>query len=207
MDAATAQLLAALMTAAHAVMWTLGSRWERPGRDARLRAKLYPPPFIGRGGDLAQVAPLLYPILVVIAPGWAYDGWLNWSSGIDPLLQGIGLGLWAVGMAVVVWAARVLGRYLSVDGVTVDHELVTSGPYRYVRHPVYGSFTAIAAGVSLVFRSYLLAAVAVLWVVATAWWAAAEEGLLASPEGLGDAYPRYAERTGRFLPRLRQSRG
>jgi protein-S-isoprenylcysteine O-methyltransferase Ste14 len=168
---------------------------------------LRPPPLIGRGGDLAQVVPLLYPILVVVAPGWGYDGWLNWSSGIDLVLQGIGLGLWTVGMAVVVWAARVLGRYMSVDGVTVDHELVTTGPYRYVRHPVYGSFTAIAAGISLVFHSYLLAGVAVVWVVAAAWWVAAEEELLASPEGLGDAYRRYAERTGRFLPRLRQSRG
>jgi protein-S-isoprenylcysteine O-methyltransferase Ste14 len=195
------------MTAAHAVIWMLASRWERPGRDARLRAKLRPPPLIGRGGDLAQVVPLLYPILVVVAPGWGYDGWLNWSSGIDLVLQGIGLGFWAVGMAVVVWAARVLGRYMSVDGVTVDHELVTTGPYRYVRHPVYGSFTAIAAGISLVFRSYLLAGVAAVWVVATVWWVAAEEELLASPQGLGDAYCRYAERTGRFLPRLRQSRG
>ncbi len=96
---------------------------------------------------------------------------------------------------------------MSVDGLAVDHELVTSGPYRYVRHPVYGSFTAIAAGVSLVFRSYLLVAVAAVWVVATAWWAPAEEELLASPEGFGDAYRRYAERTGRFLPRLRPSRG
>ena len=207
MNAATAQLLAALMTAAHAVLWMLASRWERPGRDAPLRAPLRPPPLIGRGGDLAQVVPLLYPILVVVAPGWGYHGWPNWSSRIDLVLQGIGLGLWAVGMAVVVWAAGVLGRYMSVDGVTVDHELVTTGPYRYVRHPVYVSFTAIAVGISLVFRSYLIAGVAVVWVVAAAWWVAAEEELLASPEGLGDAYYRYAERTGRFLPRLRQSRG
>jgi protein-S-isoprenylcysteine O-methyltransferase Ste14 len=157
-------------------------------------------------GDEATAA-LLYPAFVVVAPGWGYDGWLNWSTGLDLLLQGIGLGLWAVGMAVLVWAARVLGRYMSVEGVTVDHELVSSGPYRYVRHPVYGSFTAIAVGLSLVFRSYVLAGLAVVWVMATVWWVAAEEELLASPEGLGDAYLRYTERTGRFLPRLRRAQG
>jgi protein-S-isoprenylcysteine O-methyltransferase Ste14 len=205
--AATAQVLAALMMAAHGAIWVLGSRWWRPGRGARLRVRLQPPRLIGRGGDLAQVVPLLYPAFVVVAPGWGYDGWLNWSSGIDPVLQGIGLGLWAVGVAVVVWAARVLGRYMSVDGVTVDHELVASGPYRHVRHPVYGSFTAVAVGLSLVFRSYLLAGAAVVWVVATVWWVAAEEQLLASPEGLGDAYRSYIERTGRFLPRLRRAQG
>lgn len=37
----------------------------------------------------------------------------------------------------------------AVEGVTVDHELVTSGPYRYVRHPIYGSFPAIAVGSAL----------------------------------------------------------
>jgi protein-S-isoprenylcysteine O-methyltransferase Ste14 len=207
MQATTAQLLAALMTVGHGVTWLLVSRWERAGREARLLAELRPPALIGRGGDLAQVVPLLYPAVVVLAPGWGYDGWLNWSSGIELLLQGIGLGLWAAGIIVVVWAARVLGRYMSVDGLTVDHQLVTSGPYRYVRHPVYASFTAIAAGTSLVFRSYLLVGVAVGWVAASMWWVAAEEKLLASPQGFGDDYRDYTKRTGRFLPRLRHAGG
>ena len=163
---------------------------------------LRPPALIRWAGDLAQVVPLVYPIVVVVAPGWGYDGWLNWSAGVDLLLQGIGLGLWALGVTVVVWAARVLGRYMSVEGLTAEHELVTSGPYGYVRHPVYTSFTAIALGTGLVFRSYLLVGFAVVWVVAARWWAAAEEELLASPQGFGDGYLAYADRTGRFLPRL-----
>jgi protein-S-isoprenylcysteine O-methyltransferase Ste14 len=106
----------------------------------------------------------------------------------------------------LVGAARVVGRYLSVDGVTEGHELVTTGPYRYVRHPVYGAFTAVVAGLGLVFRSYLLAGVAAVWLVTALWWARAEEALLSSPEGLGDAYRIYSERTGRFLPRPRKVR-
>jgi protein-S-isoprenylcysteine O-methyltransferase Ste14 len=97
-----------------------------------------------------------------------------------------------------------LGRYLSVDGVTEDHELVTTGPYRYVRHPVYASFTAVATGLGLVFRSYLVTGVAAVWLAAAVWWVRAEEALLSSPEGFGDAYRTYSERTGRFLPRLRR---
>ena len=206
MQAATVQLLAVLMGATQGLVWILVSRWERPGRTARLRASLRPPPLAVRGGYVALVVPLLYPAVVVIAPGWGYEGWLNWSSPIDAALQGAGLGLWAAGMAVLVWAARVLRRYMDVNGVTEDHELVAWGPYRYVRHPVYGSFTAIAAGLGLVFRSYLLAAVAAVWLAAGMWWAAEEETLLASPEGLGDAYRTYSERTGRFLPTLRKLR-
>lgn len=207
MHAATAQLLAALMTVAHGAIWLLVSRWERPGRNARLRAKLRPPALIGRAGNLAQVVPLLYPAVVVSAPSWGYTGRLNWSSGTDLVLQGIGLGLWTTGIIVVVWAARALGRYMSVDGLTLDHHLVTSGPYRHVRHPVYASFTAIAAGTTLVFRSYLLLAVTMVWVAATMWWVAEEENLLASARGFGDDYHAYTKRTGRFLPRVRHGGG
>jgi protein-S-isoprenylcysteine O-methyltransferase Ste14 len=205
-QAGTVQLLAVLIGTAHAVVWTLASRWERPGRTARLRANLGLPRPVAQGGNVAMVVPLLYPILVVIAPGWGYQGSLNWSSRTDVVLQGLGLGLWAVGMIVLVWAARTLGRYMDVEGVTEDHELVASGPYAYVRHPVYGSFTAITAGLALLFRSYLLAGAAAVWLTAALWWAAAEEALLSAPEGLGDVYRTYSERTGRFLPRVRHVR-
>ena len=204
LGATTVQLLAALMAAAHGVVWVLASRWERPGRSVQLRARICPPRLLGWGGNVAQVVPLVYPVLVVVAPGWGYEGWLNWASGIDFMLQAVGTGIWAVGMSVLVWAAWTLGRYMDVTGLAVDHELIIHGPYRYVRHPVYGSFAAVAVGTALIFRSYLLVAAAVTWLIATRWWVAAEEELLASPEGFGDAYRSYGDRTGRFLPRLRR---
>jgi protein-S-isoprenylcysteine O-methyltransferase Ste14 len=202
--AGTVQLLAVAMGAVHGVVWVLTTRWERSGRTAQLRVSSHPPPLFARAGYVALVVPLLYPVVVAIAPRWGYEGVANWSSRIDAALLGIGLGLWAAGMSVLVWAARTLGGYMDVDGVAEDHVLVASGPYRYVRHPIYGSFTAIAIGLGFVFRSYLLAGVAAAWFVAAWWGAAAEEALLASPEGLGDAYRSYRGRTGRFLPRLRQ---
>jgi protein-S-isoprenylcysteine O-methyltransferase Ste14 len=51
-----------------------------------------------------------------------------------------------------------------------------------------------------------LLGVAVVSIVAHLWWAAAEEKLLGSAEGLGDDYRTYASRTGRFLPRVRRAR-
>jgi protein-S-isoprenylcysteine O-methyltransferase Ste14 len=94
-------------------------------------------------------------------------------------------------LSLLVWSARVSGALMGVDGVSEDHVLASSGPYRYVRHPVYGSFTLIAVGPALVFRSPLLAVVAAVWLVASSRWAAAEETLLASSEGLGDVYGTY----------------
>jgi protein-S-isoprenylcysteine O-methyltransferase Ste14 len=194
------------MAAINAVAWLLWSRWERPGYDLELRARADPIPLIGRGGDLIQVVPFVYPMLVVVAPGWAYKGWLNWSTVLDLALQVAGLGLWALGIAVGLWAARAMGGYGAVSGVTVGHQLVSDGPYRYVRHPIYSALIAIAVGTTLVFRSYLLLVVAALSVYAHLWWAAAEEKLLSSPEGLGDDYRSYASRTGRFLPRMKVRR-
>lgn len=193
------------MAATNAAAWVLWSRWERPGYGLELKTRVNPLPLIGRGGDLIQIVPFVYPILVVAAPGWAYEGWLNWSTGIDLALQATGLGLWAVGIAVGLWAARAIGGYGAISGVTVDHQLVSDGPYRYVRHPVYTAVIAIAVGTTLVFRSYLLLVVAVMSIVAHLWWAAAEERLLSSPEGLGGDYRIYASRTGRFLPRVRRT--
>jgi protein-S-isoprenylcysteine O-methyltransferase Ste14 len=198
------QVLAAVMTATNVATWMLWSRWERPGHGVELQARLEPPRLIGWGGALAQVGPLVYPAFVVVAPGWAYEGWLNWSTGIDLVLQSVGLGFWASGIGMVIWAGRAIGAYGAVTGVTVDHRLVSDGPYRYVRHPIYTASVAIAVGTTLVFRSYLLLGVAVLSIVATRWWAAAEEEVLGAPEGLGDAYRSYASRTGRFLPRVRR---
>jgi len=64
----------------------------------------------------------------------------------------------------------------------------------------------IAVGTTLVFRSYLLMGVAAVSIATHLWWAAAEEKLLSSPDGLGHAYRTYASRTGRFLPRVRRAR-
>ena len=205
MTRAQVQVLSAVMAATNALAWVLWSRWERPGYDLELRARVEPLPLLGRGGDLIQVVPFVYPVLVAVAPGWAYEGWLNWSTGIDLALQAAGLGLWALGIAVGLWAAHAMGGYGAVSGVTVDHQLVTDGPYRYVRHPIYTAMIAITVGTTLVFRSYLLLALTVLSIVTHLWWAAGEEKLLGSPEGLGDDYRTYASRTGRFLPRVRRS--
>jgi hypothetical protein len=123
------QLWATLMAAVHGVVWVLASRWERPGRRAQLRVRISPPPPLRWGGDVAQITPLMYPVLVVVAPGWGYDGWLNWSSRVDLPVQAAGVGIWAVGTSVVVWAAWTLGPHLAVNGLTGDHELIVHGPY------------------------------------------------------------------------------
>lgn len=201
------RMLAVLMAAVHVSAWVLVSRWERPGKEAQHRVRLRPPRLIRLGFDVGLYASLLYPVLVAIAPRWTYEGWGTWSSSVDGALQAGGLVLWLLGVALLLWASWVMRRYLAVDGLAADHELVTHGPYRYLRHPVYVSFAGIATGTALVFLSYIVLALSLVLMVTGRWWAVAEERLLASTGGFGDAYRTYAARTGRFLPRLRRPAG
>jgi protein-S-isoprenylcysteine O-methyltransferase Ste14 len=201
------RLLAALMAAVNASAWVAVSRWESPGRRAQHRVKLRAPRLIKLGFRVGLYTSLVYPVLVVVAPRWTFEGWGNWSSRRDGALQASGLVSWMLGMAVLLWASRVMGRHLAIEGLAEDHELVSHGPYRYLRHPVYASFAAIAIGTALVFRSYVMLGLSVMLVVTERWWANAEERLLASSEGLGDSYRTYAARTGRFFPRLRRFLG
>ena len=121
------RLLAALMAAVHASAWVLVSRWERRGNGAQHRVKLRAPRLIRLGFDVGLYTSLVYPVLVVIAPRWTYEGWGTWSSSIDAALQAGGLVLWMLGVAVLLWASWVMGRHLAIDGLAEDHELVTHG--------------------------------------------------------------------------------
>ncbi|NIK60195.1 methyltransferase [Kribbella shirazensis] len=199
----TMRFLAMVMGAAQGTLWLLAARWEAPGREVDVRARLPRPPAWVRAGYFTLVVPLVYPAVVAIAPGWGYAGPLNWSSPVDAILQGLGVAAWTAGVCVLVWASRAMGHFTGIDGVAEGQELVTSGPYRYVRHPIYACFTLVVIGLALTFRSYLLVAVTAVWLVASLWWVSAEEALLSSAEGFGDRYQAYRRTTGRFLPRVR----
>jgi protein-S-isoprenylcysteine O-methyltransferase Ste14 len=62
-------------------------------------------------------------------------------------------------------AARALGRHFTVVlSVLPDHELVSTGPYRWLRHPNYAGLLLVALGTGIMVRSPLfLAGTALLW--------------------------------------------
>lgn len=100
------------------------------------------------------------------------------------------------------WALRTLGKQWSLTArVREDHALVTSGPFAWVRHPIYSALLGllVATGVTLDdWRGLLLGIV--VYVVGTLWRAGREERLLR--ETFGTAYDDYAARVPRLLPRL-----
>lgn len=93
----------------------------------------------GAGGDREgrQLLGILGLAHFVIGP--LDVGRFHWSAPMPPALQAAGLVLFAVSMALLVWAMAVNRFFSPVVRIQSErgHRLVTAGPYRYVRHPGY----------------------------------------------------------------------
>lgn len=127
--------------------------------------------------------------------------WMSWASiDLPAPLRWSGAGVAAVCLPMLRWTFRSLGKNVTPTVVTRErHELVTSGPYRWVRHPLYsvgtlffGSFALLAANWFIALAD--LATLAVL----ISRLPREEEKLI---EHFGDDYMEYMKRTGRLLPR------
>lgn len=116
----------------------------------------------------------------------------------NPWRQGLGLVLFASGLAVAVWARRYLGQNWGTPmSEKVNPELVTTGPYRTVRHPIYSGIILAMVGTAIAVNWYWLIAVglAMLFFVYSAYQ---EEGYMASL--FPDTYPAYKRSTKMLIP-------
>jgi len=147
--------------------------------------------------------PLVFMLLGATVPAWVYGTPLNLSFYGAELLQVVSVFLFFSGLMVLGLAYQVLGQ-LDRPAIEVldKHELVTSGPYSRVRHPVYTGAMLMVLGVTMLFLNLVLV-VGFLAMVGIAYRRAVlEEELLASEDGFGQAYRDYMLKTGRFLPKL-----
>jgi protein-S-isoprenylcysteine O-methyltransferase Ste14 len=116
----------------------------------------------------------------------------------DPWLQGIGLAIFLLGLALAFWARVYLGRNWGMPmSEKVDPELVTTGPYRTIRHPIYSGIILAMVGTAVAVSVYWLIAVVLLGAYFV-YSAVMEERYMA---GLfPDAYPRYKQSTKMLVP-------
>ena len=129
--------------------------------------------------------------------------WMAWSAvPLPDSVRWVGAGVGVIAGALFIATLRALGPNLTDTVVTrAHHTLVTTGPYRWVRHPFYlASALAVVANALTAANSFIgvtsAAAVVLLMIRATT-----EEHHL--EKRFGPEYTRYVRRTGRFLPRLR----
>jgi len=128
--------------------------------------------------------------------------WMAWSSLPIPIwLRWLGLGITLLGGALLVWTFQNLGKNLSDTVVTrKEHTLVTTGPYRYVRHPFYLAGAVGVVGGSLVAANGFLFLAACIPIGFLMSRTRIEEEKFV--ERFGDEYREYMAKTGRSVPRL-----
>lgn len=145
-----------------------------------------------RPGVLAP-PPLIYGVCFLI--GWLTHRWL--PPIVIPMW--IGFALIAVGLAIAMWAI-VLMHYAGthVDPYAPTTAIVTRGPYRVSRNPIYIALTLVYAGFALALQfTTALLLLPVALVILTRGVIAREERYLAAK--FGDAYRDYCSRVRRWL--------
>jgi protein-S-isoprenylcysteine O-methyltransferase Ste14 len=115
-----------------------------------------------------------------------------------PILQGVGVIVLLTGLGLAVWARIHLGRNWGMPMTEKDElELVVTGPYRYVRHPIYSGILLAILGTALATNLYWLIPAAVLGVYFV-YSAKVEERLLTA--SLPSAYRSYQAKTKMLIP-------
>jgi len=137
-------------------------------------------------------------IAFVINPNWlafaslSFPVWLRW----------VGIALALAGFALLQWAQVTLGKSWSdTPRMMKEQTLITSGPYQFIRHPIYTAFVLILGSALLISANWLIG---LAWLGMTVLEVASRVGFEESLmlEYFGDQYREYMKKTGRLLPRL-----
>ena len=122
----------------------------------------------------------------------------NNAVNSDPWLAGLGLVLFAAGLGFAIWARIHIGRNWGTPmSQKDDPELVTSGPYQLVRHPIYSGVIVAGVGTAVALSWSWLIAVALAGVYFV-YSATIEERNLT--EQFPDTYPVYRRSTKMLVP-------
>jgi protein-S-isoprenylcysteine O-methyltransferase Ste14 len=150
---------------------------------------------------LLLAIPLYLSMLVyMINPSWMawaalpLPEWLRWAGAI--------LGI--ATLPLIYWLFSNRGKNVSETILTKErHELVTRGPYRWVRHPLYSTASLGIFALGLLAANWFMLLMIFLIMIMLPALVSQEEAQLI--EKFGDAYREYMKRTGRFLPRVSSS--
>ena len=158
----------------------------------------------GKGWSWDYTLFIIAMSLVVILQPWLFPR-LGWTTMLlwGLALQFIGSMLVLVSFGLHIWARRHLRRfYTERVEVQKNHQVINTGPYAVVRHPVFTSFFIMVIGIFLINPALITLAIILytFWDFSRA--AKQEEELLSKT--LPD-YTAYMEKTPRFLPRMRKS--
>jgi protein-S-isoprenylcysteine O-methyltransferase Ste14 len=157
----------------------------------------------GRGVLIIRVvgffALVTFLVMYIIRMPWIdmysfpLPNWLRWA----------GFALGVVTVAFWTWTQITLDTQWSAQlQLTKNHHLVTTGPYAWLRHPLYAGMFGWSFALALLTANWIFVAVCLLVFLGLLWRIPREEKMML--EAFGDEYKTYMQRTGRFFPRLRK---
>jgi len=137
------------------------------------------------------------PLIYLLNPQW-----MAWSKiGLPDELRWLGVILGVLCVAGIYWLFSSIGRGITPTSATrTEHTLVTSGPYRWVRHPLYTIGCSLFVTFGMIADNWFIALLGILAFIAMAIRTSREEANLIAK--FGDEYREYMKRTGRFLPKV-----
>ena len=148
---------------------------------------------------LAHVVPLLIggTLIAWHTPSWPWLAARLWPRSFT--VYCVGVALITAGLAFAVWARVHLGRNWS-GTVTIKegHELIRSGPYAYVRHPIYTGILTAVLGTAVASGTVHVALGLVVIAAALVRKTRIEEAFLR--ETFAEEYPRYSAETPALVP-------
>ena len=183
-----------MMTAMRAVAWLFAVGWTVFWLYWLIAA--FP---MKRGRVLWSRELRIRPVIAVAVIALVRVGAFRHSTETGDMWRaGLGLLLLASGLSLAVWARVHLGRNWGTPMTQKDDpELVTSGPYRFVRHPIYSGLLLAGVGTAVGVSWVWLIAVALAGVYFV-YSATVEESFLT--ERFPDAYVQYKSSTKMLVP-------
>jgi protein-S-isoprenylcysteine O-methyltransferase Ste14 len=153
------------------------------------------------GSRLTRLA-VIAATLLLLNTDLGSRGFLHWRFvPFTRLLPWLGAILTLAGVAFAIWARVHIGRYWSgTVALKVGHELVRTGPYAHVRHPIYTGVLVMLAGTALAIARYGALLAFLLLLADLIWKSRREEALLA--QEFGAAFEEHRSHTGFFFPRF-----
>lgn len=171
--------------------WFIGAIKTRPTRFEESFASRY-------GILLIEVAGFVLLFADSAGIGWLGNRFLPRTRasallGVALTWLGIGLAIWARYHLAEYWSARIT--------LKEDHQLIRTGPYSHLRHPIYSGVILAAIGSAVVIDQWRCAMGVCLVVIGYCLKAGREEKLLS--QQFGDAFQEHRRHTGFLIPRFR----
>jgi protein-S-isoprenylcysteine O-methyltransferase Ste14 len=150
-------------------------------------------PLIKLGGLVLWFSPLVY----LINPNW-----MAWSKiGLPDGIRWLGVLLGIICVIGIYWLFSSIGSGITPTSATrKEHKLVTIGPYRWIRHPLYTFGSSMFVAFGLMADNWFIGALGILAFIGMAIRTPNEEANLIAK--FGDEYREYMKRTGAFLPKF-----